>query len=93
MADETVNEKQQKVKSRSVRLGDRVFLWKQEGDNLIPQPAWLLDYSDFSKKFSLVALVQPGVWLTYPLVPWSAKPAAFHWTFEDQVKPIPVPVE
>lgn len=93
MADEKQMDEKgtpQKSKSRSARLGDRVFLWVKEGGELKPRPAWLTDYSEFSQRFSLVIITPQGALLPYQLMPFSPKPAEFHWTFEDQAKPLPV---
>lgn len=73
--------------SRSVRLGDRVFFWMPEGGELKPRVAFLSEYSEFSNLWS-VLMVSGGILIPYPGVNYSEKPAAFAWTFEDQVEPI-----
>lgn len=81
---------QQPKTARYARLGDRVFLWTEEGGKLNPRPAFLADRSDFSGMWSLNVMTPQGAMIPYPSMPYSDEPKAFHWSFEDFVEPVPV---
>jgi len=74
--------------ARYARLGDRVFLWVEEGGKLTPRPAFLTDRSEFSGLWSLNIMTPQGAMIPYPAMPWGEEPKAFHWTFDDFVEPV-----
>lgn len=86
--DEQLDEQIGEQLPRSVRLGDRVFLWAEEGGELVPRPAMIVGYYAPSKIWALVVYTPQGNALPYADMPYSPTPKPFHWTLEDQVEPV-----